>query len=270
MSKRANGQHAIPTHPGAVDLLEVDGVRKVFRGRRDEQLVLNDVSFSCTAGSFISIVGPSGCGKSTLLQIVGGLIEPSSGWAYFAGQEIHGPPFDVIYIFQQYTKSIFPWKTVNANISFGLVYRNHAKRRDARNQVKQYVAAMGLEGFEDHYPWQLSGGMQQRVALARALACKPRVLMMDEPFSAVDALTRSSLQDLVLEAWQQEDLTIIFVTHDVDEAVYLSDRVLVMSPRPGEVIADISIDLPYPRDQIETRENPAFLEYRREILTSIR
>jgi NitT/TauT family transport system ATP-binding protein len=188
------------------------------------------------------------------------------------GAPIDGPPRSAIYVFQQYTKSLFPWRTVIGNVAFGLEHR--AARMSSPEigaRVREYVSAhLGLSGFENHYPWQLSGGMQQRVALARALVCQPEVLLMDEPLGSLDALTRADLQDLILRLWADQALTIVFVTHDIDEALYLSDRVIVLTSAPGRITRDIAIDLPRPRDQVATRELPRYAEYRRELFAMVR
>ncbi len=248
-------------------MIHIDKVTKEFNTRDSPVLAVDDVSCIIEPKSFVTIVGPSGCGKSTLLQIIAGLVQATRGSVSFHGAKVNQPPFDMVYVFQQYTKSIFPWKTVRQNVTFGL--RNRNRNRKSAAQIDEiatnYIQLMKLDGFENHYPSQLSGGMLQRVAIARALACQPAVLLMDEPFSSVDELTRASLQNLTLKIWRRYELTILFVTHDVEEAVYLSTRALVMSPRPGRVVDDIGIDIPYPRSQLSTRERPDFLDYRRRI-----
>lgn len=226
-------------------------------------LILDSISLEIEKGAFVSLVGPSGCGKSTLLQIIAGLKPPSGGAVRLSDRTITGPPFEMIYVFQQYTRSIFPWKTVSENVAFGLERRQRLERVEIERRCASLISAVGLTGFERYYPWQLSGGMQQRVALARALACEPNVLLMDEPFGSVDALTRTELQDLILELWQQLRLTILFVTHDIDEAIYLSDRVEVMSRAPARLIEHVVVKLERPRQQVQTRETPAYLDYRR-------
>lgn len=226
-------------------------------------LVLDSISLGIERGELVSLVGPSGCGKSTLLQIVAGLKAPSAGAVRLSDRTVTAPPFEMIYVFQQYTRSIFPWKTVSENVAFGLERRQRLRREEIGRRCASLISAVGLVGFERYYPWQLSGGMQQRVALARALACEPNVLLMDEPFGSVDALTRTELQDLILELWQQLSLTILFVTHDIDEAIYLSDRVEVMSRAPARLIDHLLVELGRPRRQVQTRESPAYLEYRR-------
>src|SRR6185503_9877205 len=197
--------------------------------------------------SFVSIIGPSGCGKSTLLQIMAGLAAPTSGEVFFRSTRVQEPPPDVVYVFQQYTRSLFPWKTVERNVAFGLENKGTLSRSEIGSRTREMIGLVKLTGFERHYPWQLSGGMQQRVAIARALACRPAVLLMDEPFSAVDALTRVGLQELVRSLWRKLGLTVVFVTHDVDEGVYLSTRVVALTRAPGAVAADLPIVLPDPR-----------------------
>jgi NitT/TauT family transport system ATP-binding protein len=203
------------------------------------------------------------------LLAISGLHPPNSGEIRYRGRPMSRPEREIVYIFQDYTKSIFPWLTVAGNVEFGLKHLQHADRRTRRHRAREFIDLVGLGGYEGHYPAQLSGGMQQRVALARALACEPRVLLMDEPFSAVDALTRTRLQELVLELWGRLGLTILFVTHDVDEAVFLSSRVVVMGGRPATFVRDMAIDLPYPRDTIRTPEDPRFLASRHAILNDI-
>ena len=230
--------------------------------------VLHDVSFEIEQGDFVSLVGASGCGKSTLLQIMGGLMRPTSGEVFLDGKRVTAPPFEMIYLFQQYTKSLYPWRTVLGNVQLGMRYRG-VPRTEIADRAARHINLVGLDGFERHYPWQLSGGMQQRVAIARALACQPKALLMDEPFSSVDALTRASLQDLILKIWSDFGLTIVFVTHDTDEAVYLSRRVSVMGRSPGTITYDVEIDLPYPRDQLITRESDRYLGYRHDVLSRL-
>ena len=184
---------------------------------------------------------------------------------FYEKDAVNGPPPDVLYVFQQYTRSLFPWKTVKSNVAFGLESKG-LSRNEVDARTEELISLVKLTGFERHYPWQLSGGMQQRVAIARALACRPAVLLMDEPFSAVDALTRSGLQELVLSLWRELDLTVIFVTHDVDEGVYLSTRIVALSRAPAAIAIDVPIELPRPQDQIATRALPAYLDYRAHLL----
>jgi NitT/TauT family transport system ATP-binding protein len=249
--------------------LRIRGVCKTFAAAGGTTIALNGIDLDVTRGSFVSIVGPSGCGKSTLLQITAGLIDATSGAIFFDERKVEGPPPSVLYVFQQYTRSLFPWKTVERNVAFGLENRETLSRAAIAARTREIIGLVKLSGFERHYPWQLSGGMQQRVAIARALACRPQVLLMDEPFSAVDALTRAGLQELLRTLWRELGLTVIFVTHDVDEGVYLSTRVVALTRAPGTVAADLPIELPHPRDQIATRALPQYLDYRARLLAQL-
>ena len=253
----------------APQYLRVCNVRKVFDPATRATVALNGVDLAIMKGSFVSIVGPSGCGKSTLLQIIAGLIDPTSGAVFLDDHQVEGPPPGALYVFQQYTRSLFPWKTVERNVAFGLENRETLSRTEVAARTREIIGLVKLTGFERHYPWQLSGGMQQRVAIARALACRPEVLLMDEPFSAVDALTRAGLQELLRGLWRELGLTVVFVTHDVDEGVYLSTRVVALTRAPGTVAADLTIDLPHPRDQIATRALPQYLDYRAQLLAQL-
>ncbi len=249
--------------------LEARGIRKSYAGPSGTTVALAGVDLEIARGSFVAVVGPSGCGKSTLLQIMAGLIPSSAGEVRLDGQAVTAPPRAAIYVFQQYTRSLFPWKTVQANVAYGLENRERLGRDAIRERTRELVRLVKLDGFEQHYPWQLSGGMQQRVAIARALACRPDVLLMDEPFSSVDALTRVGLQELVLRLWRELGLTVVFVTHDVDEAIYVSTRVVALARAPGAVAVDVPIDLPHPRDQIATRALPRYLQYRERLLQQL-
>jgi NitT/TauT family transport system ATP-binding protein len=252
--------------------LSIQGISKSYGESFSGAEVLKDVSLDVGYGEFVSIVGPSGCGKSTLLGIVAGLLTPTEGVVKLDGRLVREPVVEMIYLFQQYSKSLFPWRRVRGNVALGL--EAHSRRRNrTKSEIKkmceEYLALVGLQNVGHLYPSQLSGGMQQRVAIARALIAGPKVLLMDEPFSAVDALARSLLQDLVLELWSRLKITILFVTHDVDEAVYLADRVLTLSKSPARVLDRIDIALPRPRRPIETRESPDFLRYRRELFARV-
>lgn len=265
------GVPPLPPTVGA-DYLVAENLEKAFSRGESALVAVGDVSFSVERGSFLTVVGPSGCGKSTLLQMVAGLMGPTRGAVHLDGSLVDSPPFEMIYLFQQYTTSLMPWRTVLENVTFGLeVPRRRAGRstREIARLAREQLARVGLEGTEQQYPAQLSGGMQQRVAIARALVCQPSVLLMDEPFSALDALSRASLQDLVLQLWSDLELTIVFVTHDIEEAVYLSDSVAVLSTSPSTIIDRLEIDLPRPRHQVSTRESEAFLGYRRELYAKV-
>ncbi|MCU0505858.1 MAG: ABC transporter ATP-binding protein [Chloroflexi bacterium] len=245
--------------------LQIRDVRKTFEGKKPVE-ALAGVSMSLAANEFVSLVGTSGCGKSTLLSIVAGLIDPSGGDVLVDGASIDGPGRDRGVVFQTYT--LFPWLTARENVAFAL--RGEKMSTKARREVAdEHLALVGLESFADAQPRQLSGGMKQRVAIARALSYKPSILLMDEPFGALDAQTRLLMQELLTRVWESHRLTVLFVTHDVEEAVYLSDRVFVMTNRPGRLKDEVRIDLPRPR-AIEQQEAPEFLELRRRILASIR
>ncbi len=261
----AAGTATPPAVVGTAPRLEIRDVRKTFEGKRPVE-ALGGVSMALAANEFVSLVGTSGCGKSTLLSIVAGLIDPTSGDVLVDGVSIDGPGRDRGVVFQTYT--LFPWLTARENVAFAL--RGEKMSARARGQVAdEHLSLVGLEGFADARPRQLSGGMKQRVAIARALSYKPSILLMDEPFGALDAQTRLLMQELLTRVWESHRLTVLFVTHDVEEAVYLSDRVFVMTNRPGRLKDEVVIDLPRPRT-IELQETPEFLELRRRILASIR
>jgi NitT/TauT family transport system ATP-binding protein len=222
---------------------------------------IGDVSFDVSAGELVCVVGPSGCGKTTLLKCISGLLEPTSGSVRVNG--------NLALVFQEYSRSLFPWMTVRQNVAFPL-RRKKMDKREARALVEQSLASVGLEGTLNRYPWQLSGGMQQRVAIARALAFKPQILLMDEPFASVDAQTRADLEDLVLQVRRDYDVTIVFVTHDIDESVYLSDRIVVLGPSPTSVQEVLEVPLGQPRDQVQTKERPEFTQLRAHVWRSIK
>jgi NitT/TauT family transport system ATP-binding protein len=246
--------------------LSVHDVWQVFTTRRHEVTALRELSLQIAAGEFVAVVGRSGCGKSTLLRLLSGLIPPSAGEIRLGGQPVDGPPRQARCVFQDFGQSLLPWKTVAGNVRFGL---RHAYEPSAGNRdelVAHHLDLVGLGHAADRYPWELSGGMQQRAAIARALAARPQLLLMDEAFSGVDALSRAKLQDVILRAWAEAGLTVVFVTHDIDEAIYLADRVVVLHPEGRGVLADVRTDVPRPRGQLTTRELPEFLRYRRELL----
>ena len=250
-------------------ILEIQGLSKSYRQLGGETtLAIEDISFQIEAGEFASFVGPSGCGKSTLLLSIAGLLPPSSGRLSVNGHEVKGPPPNLVLVFQEFNKSLFAWRSVLGNVLFGLEARGKTLR-DGEAKAKSLIELVGLKGFERHYPWELSGGMQQRVAIARALAYEPEVLLMDEPFGSLDALTRLELEDTLLELWQELGTTIVFVTHDIEEAIYLSDRIWVLSRRPSRIVETIQVDLERPRNQVATRANARFMELRNEIYRQI-
>lgn len=244
--------------------LELKSVDKAFYSEaRGEQFAVRDISFTVDAGEFVCIVGPSGCGKSTVLRLMAGLELPSGGQVLWNGSPVEGPHADRTVIFQQY--ALFPWKTVAANVEFGLKVKG-LKPGERHEAALHWLDQVGLNQYAGHYPSQLSGGMQQRVAIARALAIDPRTILMDEPFGALDALTRESLQDVVLSIWTGHPRSALLVTHSVDEAVILGDRVLVFGGSPGRIEADIAIDLPRSQSKSVRRKDPRFSQYRDTIL----
>jgi NitT/TauT family transport system ATP-binding protein len=226
-------------------MIDIEAVSKTFETSKSRRHVaLTDISLRVEDGEFVSILGPSGCGKSTLLYIVGGFIAPTAGAAKVDGKPVTGPGPDRGPVFQEF--ALFPWKTVLGNVMYGLVQRG-AARQEARARARELLALVHLGAYEDFYPKELSGGMKQRVALARTLAYRPSILLMDEPFGALDAQTRTRLQNDLLEIWERDRKTVLFVTHSVEEAVFLSDRVAVMTRSPGRIKEVIAIDLPRPR-----------------------
>ena len=246
---------------GAPVKVHIDNVVKKFNGRNGEMIALNGVTLDIHDNEFICVVGPSGCGKSTLLNIIAGLLEPTSGEVYCDGKLVEGTGTDRGVVFQQY--ALFPWLTVKKNVRFALEMRG-VNGKEADELAMKYLEKVDLVKFANHYPKELSGGMKQRVAIARAYAAEPQVLLMDEPFGALDAQTRTQLQSELLQTWERDMKTCFFITHDVDEAIILAQKVIVMSARPGRVKAVIDIDIPYPRDQ-ETKMSPRFLELKNEI-----
>jgi NitT/TauT family transport system ATP-binding protein len=232
-------------------------------------VVTQSVTFDVKSGEIVSIVGPSGCGKTTLLKALSGLLMPTAGTIRFQGEVVRGVPEGFAMVFQEYGRSLLPWATVEDNVELPLKYRP-ITANERHRRVERSLNAVGLAGFGDRYPWQLSGGMQQRVAIARALAYQPKLLLMDEPFASVDAQTRADLEDLVVEVRDQFEITIVLVTHDIDEAVYLSDRVVVLSKSPSTVLDLVVTKLPRPRDQITTKALPQFVAKRSAIARLIR
>lgn len=249
--------------------LAVDGLAKSYPTKGGPIEVIADLTFEVRAAEVACIVGPSGIGKTTLLKCLAGLQPISSGSATIDGNPIDGPPREMALVFQEYTRSLMPWLTVQHNVAMPL---KHLKldRAEHAQRIAGALEAVNLVGAESKYPWQLSGGMQQRVAIARAIAYRPEVLIMDEPFASVDAQTRFELEDLCLKIREEFGMTIVVVTHDIDEAVYLSDRVVVLGERPARVTRILDIVFPEPRDQIETRASSQFAELRTEVLELIR
>ena len=241
--------------------LKIDNVKKIYNSRNGEMVALNGVSLDIYENEFICVVGPSGCGKSTLLNIIAGLLEPSSGSVYCDGKEVKGTGTERGVVFQQY--ALFPWMTVKKNVMFGLGLQG-IKGKEAEEIAMKYIKMVQLEDFLDHYPKELSGGMKQRVAIARAYAVNPSVLLMDEPFGALDAQTRTQLQSELLETWEKEQKTCFFITHDVDEAIILAQKVIIMSARPGRIKEVVDVNIPYPRTQ-ETKMAPELQELKNHI-----
>ena len=250
---------AEPAAKSAIPMIEIDHVSQVFQtSSRQDHLALSDISLTIDDGAFVSILGPSGCGKSTLLYIVGGFVNPTQGVARMKGNPITGPGPDRGPVFQEF--ALFPWKSVLGNVMYG-PRQQGVKAADAEAQGRALIEMVGLKGFEDFYPKELSGGMKQRVALARTLAYHPAVLLMDEPFGALDAHTRTRLQNDLLNIWERDRKTVLFVTHSVDEAVFLSDKVVMMSRSPGRIKQIIDIDLPRPRRRTELLLDPRYQKY---------
>jgi len=249
-------------------LLEVDHLKKVYESSTGTVEAIRDISFSMRRGELVCIVGPSGCGKTTLLKCIAGLLRSTEGTVELDGKKVAGPPPNMALVFQEYGRSLYPWLTVRANVELPLKHKKLSKQQ--RDQlIDDALEAVGLEHAAKSYPWQLSGGMQQRVAIARAVAYQPEVLIMDEPFAAVDAQTRADLEDLVRRLHLERGMSILFVTHDIDESVYLGERVIVLSKSPTWVQEDLAIDLAPERDQISTRALPRFTELRTHVYEQI-
>ena len=259
--------HRCPANAGeGSNVLSIRGVSRTFRSAHGDTLALQSTDFEVAENDFVTILGPSGCGKSTLLRIVAGLDHPTSGEVLQDGKRIVGPGPDRGMVFQSYT--LFPWLTVRENVCFGLRERN-LPRTEQLDIARDFIGKVGLSGFENHFPKQLSGGMQQRTALARALANQPRVLLMDEPFGALDHQTRELMQELLLGIWENERKTVLFVTHDIDEAVFMANRVVVMSARPGRIKVDRAVALPHPR-HYSVKTTPGFAELKAELTEQVR
>ncbi|WP_316163107.1 ABC transporter ATP-binding protein [Bradyrhizobium sp. SZCCHNRI20481] len=248
--------------------LVIDNVTRTFPARQGHAptRALEPVDLTIGTNDFVTILGPSGCGKSTLLRIVAGLDHPSSGKVLLDGSEVTGPGADRGMVFQSYT--LFPWLSVRENIAFGL--RERGVSEAERNAIAdRFINQIGLKGFENHWPKQLSGGMQQRCAIARALANDPKILLLDEPFGALDNQTRVLMQEMLLGIWERDQKTVLFVTHDIEEAIFLGSRVLVMSARPGRIKADIKIELPHPRSY-KVKTSPEFVALKERLVEEIR
>ncbi|TCB96904.1 ABC transporter ATP-binding protein [Micromonospora zingiberis] len=247
--------------------MRFDGIGKVFHGRGRSVTALQDINLDVAAGEFLVLVGPSGCGKSTLLDLLGGLAAPTSGRILVDGVPITGPGLDRGVVFQQY--ALLPWRTAQGNVEFGLEAKG-VPRRERADRAREYLHLVGLSGFHDRYPHELSGGMKQRVAIARSLAFDPDILLMDEPFAALDAQTRDGLQDELLRIWQQTGKTIVFITHGIEEAVYLGQRVAVLTSRPGRLKEIVEIPIAGRTDTEDLRSDPEFTRYRHQIWSLLR
>jgi NitT/TauT family transport system ATP-binding protein len=249
----------VPTRQPATAMIEIDRVSQIFQtSAHKDHLALSDISLTIEEGAFVSILGPSGCGKSTLLYIVGGFVSSTSGSAKVKGETITAPGPDRGPVFQEF--ALFPWKTVLGNVMYG-PRQQGVRATEAEAQSRALIEMVGLKGYENFFPKELSGGMKQRVALARTLAYHPEVLLMDEPFGALDAHTRTRLQNDLLNIWERDRKTVLFVTHSVDEAVFLSDKVVMMSRSPGRIRQVVDIDLPRPRRRAELLLDPRYQKY---------
>ncbi|MGJ3191554.1 ABC transporter ATP-binding protein [Paenarthrobacter nitroguajacolicus] len=243
--------------------LELQSVSKSY----GKNLAVKSITASIPQGKVSVIVGPSGCGKSTLLRIISGLDFPTQGSVTFNGAPVRGVPEGLAMVFQDYSRSLFPWMRVDRNIGFPL---RHISADERRQRVQEAIDAVGLKGKEKLYPWQMSGGMQQRAAIARALASHPKLLLMDEPYASVDAQTRADLEDLLLDIHATLGVTVLVVTHDIDESIYLADHVIALSAPPSVVAETVEVDLPRPRNQISTKQDPRFVELRAHVTSLLR
>jgi NitT/TauT family transport system ATP-binding protein len=250
-------------------MLEVEGLGKVYGDGDQAVHAIDEISFTVARSEFVCVVGPSGCGKTTLLRCLSGLMPATTGVVRVEGEPIDRTPEDMAIVFQDYSRSLFPWMSVEENVAFPL-RRKRLDRKKRQTLISESLAAVGLADAGRRYPWQLSGGMQQRVAIARALAYEPQILLMDEPFASLDAQTRADLEDLTLKLRHEYGVTVVFVTHDIDEAVYLADRVIALTPRPTRVRGIVDVDLPRPRDQLSTKELPEFARLRGRVYREVR
>ncbi|MGJ9425594.1 ABC transporter ATP-binding protein [Nesterenkonia halotolerans] len=254
--------------PGEQPMLSVQNLKKVYHTDGGDIEAVRNLTFDLPKGQLACLVGPSGSGKTTLLKCISGLMAPTEGEVTLHGEKVTGPPKSMAVVFQEYGRSLFPWLRVAENVELPL--KNQGMDKTARREVvAEALEAVGLSHVPKSYPWQLSGGMQQRVAIARAVAYKPEVLLMDEPFAAVDAQTRADLEDLVRGIWKKLGVSVLFVTHDIDESVYLGERVIILSSSPTIIQEDVLVDLPAERDQLETRSSQRFAELRHHVYEQI-
>jgi len=252
---------------GSENVFECRGLGLEIPHRGTTRTIVKDLSLDVRRGEFFSIVGASGTGKTSLVRLLGGLMRATCGSLVCHGVTVDGPPPDVVVVFQDYSRALLQWRCVAANVALGLEGRVSAGETERR--VTEALQLVGLDGHGRDYPWQLSGGMQQRVQIARALALRPQVLLMDEPFAALDAMTKASLQDEMLRIHDRTGASFVFITHDIEEAIYLGDRVAVLGGPPGQIYTTVPIDLPRPREQVATRQMPTFLAYRAQIHAAI-
>ncbi|GAA1144943.1 NitT/TauT family transport system ATP-binding protein [Nesterenkonia lutea] len=256
------------TMPGEQPMLSVQNLKKVYHTDGGDIEAVRNLTFDLPKGQLACLVGPSGSGKTTLLKCISGLMAPTAGEVTLHGEKVTGPPKSMAVVFQEYGRSLFPWLRVAENVELPL--KNQGMDKTARREVvAEALEAVGLSHVPKSYPWQLSGGMQQRVAIARAVAYQPEVLLMDEPFAAVDAQTRADLEDLVRGIWKKLGVSVLFVTHDIDESVYLGERVIILSSSPTVIQEDVLVDLPAERDQLETRSSQRFAELRHHVYEQI-
>jgi NitT/TauT family transport system ATP-binding protein len=273
-----NSQQSVPTDnancqegapPGdRQKMYEVVDVGVTLAAAHGQLEILRGISFDLSSGEIVGVVGRSGSGKTTLLRVLGGLLPATTGSVNVEGRAIDGPPATVATVFQDYVNALLPWRTVARNVALPL--ERTVPKAERRERVEEALRLVGLDHRGGEHPWRLSGGMQQRVQIARALALSPRVLLMDEPFGALDAITKASLQDELLGMHAKTGATIVFITHDLEEAIYLSDRVFLIAGTPGQITDKVDVDLPRPRDQIATRELPRYLEIRHQLSTALR
>ena len=250
-------------------VLEIEQVSKTYGRGADAFTAIDEVTFTTRPGEMLCIVGPSGCGKTTLLRCISGLMAPTTGAVHLDKSTVTAPPRTMALVFQDYSRSLLPWMTIHDNVVLPLK-ASRVPRSEREALASEALASVGLDGHGRKYPWQLSGGMQQRAAIARALAYKPEILLLDEPFASVDAQTRADLEDLLLDVWGRTGLTVLLVTHGIDAAVYLADRIVVLSASPTRVKETITVDLPRPRNQITTKEMPEFAHLRARVFASIK